>query len=394
MRSSGARDLIAFTAVLTVCWCARAALAQSAPAGFAVGPFKAHPGIDLAIGYDDNLFSSDANRRGSSIRILSPHLRLEGAPAPHKFALALRYDRGRYGGSPDDNYDDYAVTGNAELVFSGRAGLKLRAEHRWGHDPRGSTDRPFGAEPDEHTYTGGEGIFGYGATGAQGRIELDAGLFEKRYRNNRAFTEASDFTVGSGGATFLWRVRPKTQLLFQGKRHEYDYRLAASTLDSTEDRLYVGARWEATAKTDGTIKIGRLRKDFRDASREDVSTASWDVGVRWSPLTYSAFDLLTSKQTTESTGLGNTTITRSLSLAWSHGWSSRFRTQLLGGLRNDEYQGVAREDETRSAGVRVTYDFRRWLRFGLEYLRTERDSDFEAFDYKRNYFLFTVGATL
>jgi hypothetical protein len=398
MLFSGGKGLVACAAALTLGGFAPGGQAQEsatgAPAGFGVGPLKAFPGVDLAIGRDDNLYSSDANKRSSNFTILSPYLRLEGTPGPHKFDAAFRLDSGRFSDASADDYDDYALTGNADLVFTGRAGLRLKAEHRRAHDPRGSTDRPFGAEPDEFNYTGAEGIFGYGAQGAQGRIEVDAGYFEKRYQNNRAFTEASDYDVGSAGGTFLWRVQPKTQLLFQGKRHEFDYRLPSSTLDSTENRLYVGARWEATAKTDGTVKIGRLKKDFRDASREDVSSGSWDVGVRWSPLTYSAVDLQTSKQTTESTGFGNTILTKAHSLTWSHDWSSRFRTQVLGNLRNDKYQGATREDDTRTAGVRLTYQFRRWLRFGVEYLRTDRDSDIQAFDYQRNFILFSVGATL
>jgi hypothetical protein len=105
---------------------------------------------------------------------------------------------------------------------------------------------------------------------------------------------------------------------------------------------------------------------------------------------------VSSRQTTESTGLGDTILTRNNGLSWTHDWNSRFRTQLLGTLRNDKYQGagVSRVDDTTSAGVRVIYRFRRWLRFGVEALRTHRDSDIDAFDYRRNLILFTVGATL
>lgn len=401
MQRSGAGSRIAFGALLIASWFGGPAFGQqtgsaTGPAGIAVGPLMAVPGVDLAIGHDDNIFYSDANKRGSGIRILSPYVRLEGAPTPHKFDLALRYDVGRYGNSPDDNYEDYALRGNADLVLTGRAGLRLRAEHRRGHDPRGSTDRPFGSEPDVYKHSGAEGVFRYGAPGAQGRIELDGAYFERRYQNNLAITERSDYLSGTGGATFLWRVQPRTDLLFQAQRRNYDYRLSSVTLDSSEDRLYVGARWQATARTDGSVRIGRLKKNFRDPGRQDLSTGSWDVGVRWSPRTYSAIDLVTSKQPTESTGLGDTIVTKSHGLSWTHDWTSRFRSQLIGTLRNDEYQGagVTREDDTVSLGLKLTYQFRRWLRFGAEALRTDRDSNVPAFDYRRNLILFTVGATL
>ncbi len=374
------------------------AVAQQAsgPAGVHVGPLMAIPGVDFAVGHDDNLFYSGINKRGSSVRILSPYVRIEGTPGPHKFDVGLRYDLGRYGNSSNDDYDDYTLAGNADVVFTGRTGLKLHAEDRRSHDPRGSTDRPSGDRPDVYKRTGAEGLFHYGAPGAQGAVELDGGYFEKRYQNNRAATEASDYNTGSGGATFLWRVQPRTDLLFQAQRRNYDYQLASSTLDSTEDRLYAGARWQATAKTDGTVKIGHLKKDFRDSTRTDFSGGSWDAGVRWSPRTYSVVDLLTSRQTNESTGFGDTILTKLYGLSWTHDWNSRFQSQLLGNWRNDQFQGagVTREDDTGTLGVRFIYQFRRWLRFGAEYAHTDRDSNIQTFDYKRNLLLFTVGATL
>jgi hypothetical protein len=399
MRRSPATGVVACAAMSIASWCAGPAFAQQAgggsgPAGFGVGPLLLVPGIDFALGHDDNIYYSNANRRSSGVRIFSPYVRLEGAPTPHKFDASLRYDFGRYSGRPDDDYEDYSLNSNADLVFTGRSGLRLRAEHRRGHDPRGSTDRPFGAEPDVYKNTGGEGLFRYGAQGARGGIELDGGHFERRYQNNRPITEASDYSQGSGGATFLWRVAPRTELLFQGQRRNYDYKLATSTLDSTENRFYGGARWQATAATSGSVKIGRLKKDFHDPARHDVSAGSWDVGVRWSPRTYSAVDLATSKATTESTGLGDTILTRTHGLSWTHDWSSRFRSQLLGSLRNDKYQGFSREDNTVLTGVKLNYQFRRWLRFGVDYLHTKRDSDVQTFDYTRNVILFTVGATL
>ncbi len=371
-------------------------VAPSGPAGFPVGPMTVYPGIDLAIGHDDNLFLQQTAPKSSSFTVVSPYVRAEARPGPHKFDIGLRIDDGRYHSSAADSYTDYSLLGNGDMVFSGRAGLKLRAEHRHGHDPRGSTDRAISGVPDEYDNTGIDGVFRYGAPGARGRIEVDAGAFARRYTNNRTTTEASDRDTGQIGGTFFWRVMPRTELLAQVGYRNIDYRLAASTLDSTESRYLVGAKWEATAKTTGIAKFGRLKKDFDSPLRQDFSGSSWDVGVRWSPLTYSVFDLNTSKQTGESTGFGDTIVTKLYGLTWSHAWSTRLRTQALANYRTETFTGagVGREDDTTSWGLRVGYDFRRWLRFGAEYTHFDRDSNTTGFDYKRNLLLFTVGATL
>ena len=362
-----------------------------------MGPLTVYPGVDLAQGYDDNLFLRPSNRTTSSYTVLSPSVRAELKTGPQKFDLTLRVDDGRYHSSPADSYTDYSLSGNGDLVFSGRAGLKLRAEHRHGHDGRGSTDRGVSASPDEYDNTGIDGVFRYGAPGARGRIEVNAGAFSRRYTNNRASTAASDRDTAALGGTFFWRVMPRTELLAQLNYTNVDYSLSTSTQDSTENRFLVGVKWEATAKTTGTAKFGRQNKQFDSAARSDISgTSSWDVGVRWSPLTYSVFDFSSSKQAGESTGVGDAVVGKNYGVTWSHAWSSRLRTQALTTSRNDTFTGagVNRKDDTTSFGLKVAYDFRRWLRLGAELTHTERDSNGVDLNYKRNLLLFTVGATL
>ncbi len=370
--------------------------AASGPAGFPVGPLTVFPGIDLAHGYDDNLFLRPTARTSSSFTILSPYLRAEAKPGPHKFDAGLRVDHGRFHSSSADNYTDYALIGNGDLVFSGRAGLRLRAEHRHGHDPRGSSDRVGSATPDEYDNSGIDGVFRYGAPGARGRIEVDAAAFARRYTNNRATTVAADRDTAQLGGTFFWRVMPRTELLAQVGHRSIDYSLATSDLDSTETRYLAGVKWEATAATTGTAKFGRLNKKFDAAGRQDFSGSSWDVGVRWSPLTYSVFDFVSSKQTGESTGVGDTVVGKNYGVTWSHAWSSRLRTQALASFRNDAFTGagVSRKDDNTSFGLKVAYDFRRWLRLGAEVTHFERESNGVDLNYKRNLLLFTVGATL
>ncbi len=368
----------------------------SPPGGIPVGPLTVFPGIDLAHGYDDNLFLRPTARTSSSYTVVSPYVRAEAKTGPHKYDIGLRIDHGRYHSSTADKYTDYALIGNGDLVFSGRAGLKLRAEHRHGHDGRGSSDRGVSATPDEYDNTGIDGVFRYGAPGARGRIEVDAGAFARRYTNNRATTVDADRDTAQLGGTFFWRVMPRTELLAQVGHRNIDYSLASSTQDSTETRFLAGVKWEATAATTGTAKFGRMNKKFDAGARQDFSGSSWDVGVRWSPLTYSVFDFTSAKQTGESTGVGDTVVGANYGVTWSHAWSSRLRTQALASLRNDAFTGagVSRKDDTTTFGLKVAYDFRRWLRLGAEVTHFERDSNDSTLNYKRNLLLFTVGATL
>lgn len=369
---------------------------SGSPGSIMLGPLKLTPTLDLARGYDSNVYFRETNAVSSSYTVVSPQLKLESGPGQLRFDVTLRIDDARYDKTPADNYSNYGLTASGEITFSSRAALRLRAEHRHGSDPRGFTDRATSATPDEWDNTGMEGLFRYGAAGAQGRIEIDAASYARRYTNNRQTTAAADRDTSQLGGAFYWRVRPKTELLVQAQYRRIDYTLSTSTLDSTEERYYVGVKWEATAATTGTAKFGQLRKTFDSNARQNLSAGSWDVGIRWSPRTYSVFDLLTSKQTGESSGVGDAIVTSNYQLVWNHAWSTRFRTQGLAGYRNDAFSGggVSRLDHVTTLGARATYDFRRWLRLGVEFTRTDRDSNSPGSDYGRNLLLFTVGGTL
>ena len=384
-------------ALLGACLAPAAALAQQdGPAGIVMEPMVIYPGLDLGLGYDDNLFQREINKRSSAIGLFSPWVRVEGKPGPHRFDATLKYEAGRYENSRPDDYDDYGLAANGHVVFSARTDLRAHAEYIYGHDPRGSTDRAAAATPDEFVNTGAEATFGYGAPGAKGRVEVNGGYYSREYQNNLAFTVASDHDTAIAGGTFFWRVAPRSQILFQGEWRGFDYDLATSTLDSEERRGYVGVKWDATALTSGTAKVGYLKKEFDVDSRQDFSTLSWDVGVRWSPMTYSVFDFATSRQTNESTGVGDTIVTDVYRITWTHSWSSRVRSIALAGWTHDDFRGVGvtREDDTATLGLRLQYQFRRWLRFGADYTYTDRESNDTTLSYKRNQFMFTVGATL
>lgn len=364
--------------------------------GIPFGPLIVFPAMEYSVAYNDNLFLSNSNKVGSAQTTLSPSVRVEGRSGAHRFGAVFRIDDGRFLTSSADNFTDYSLSANASLVMTGRASLNVRGEYRRGHDPRGSTDRIGSTTPDEFINQGIDGIFSYGAPGARGRIELDGGVFSRQYQNNRAITAASDRNTSQLGATFLVRVAPKTEALALVQRRNIDYVDPASTQDSIETRYQVGAKWDATAKTAGIVKFGRLEKAFDTGARTSFSGSSWDGTVRWSPLTYSIFDFNSSKGTSESTGTADFLVTRTYGVNWNHAWNSRFSTAASASWRKDDFLGAGggRIDKTGSVGLRLSYQWQRWLRFGGEYSWTERTSNPNTFDYTRQVFMLTVGATL
>lgn len=373
------------------------AAVSTSSGGIPVGPLSVFPSIELAQGYDDNLFWTRNNRKSSSYTVVSPQVRAEARSGPHAFGATLRMTHGSYWSSSSDNFTNYSFVGDGDLVFSGRSGLRLRAEFNHAINPRGSTDLPLTKAPDQYNDYGLGGVFRYGAPGAQGRIEIDSGAFARRYTNNHSTTDPYNRNTWQLGGTFFWRAMPRTEVLVQAQHRDIHYTdPTPPSQSSTENRYYLGLKWDATAKTTGTVKFGYLTKNFDSSSQKNYSGTSWDAGVRWSPLTYSVFDFTTSRQTQESTGVGDAILSSAYGVSWNHAWNSRFRTQGILGYRNDDFidSSPHRKDDTTTLGIKAFYSFRRWLLFGAEYTHFDRNSNLSIYDYKRNLYLLTIRAEL
>jgi hypothetical protein len=197
------------------------------------------------------------------------------------------------------------------------------------------------------------------------------------------------------GATFFWRIAPKTSLLLQGKHTKIDYVASSSTLDSTENRLLGGLTWEATAKTTGIFKLGMVKKSFSDGARAESTSPSWEGAIKWSPRTYSHVDFNLGRMPAETTGgLGNFIDKTTTGAVWSHQWTRQITTAASATYMTDVYKGFDRKDNTQILGLKATYAMRRWLNFGADYTYTSRDSNDNVFDFKRNAIMLFVNATL
>lgn len=368
---------------------------QPNPEGsFRAGAFTITPAVSAAAGRDDNVALRSTNKISSPFYSLSPGVTV-ALPGPTQRYSARYYGNyGRYSSSAKDNYEDHAAGLDANNEWSTRLRTMLRYDYFRGHDPRGATASATAADaPDRWDTNALRGTVAYGAKGAQGIIEVDAGLGSKRYLTNRDVTQARDYDQQDLAGTFYYRVGAATQALVQIRGSDIGYKTNTS-LDSTEMRYYGGLKWDATAKTQGTVKVGYMKKSFSNSSRPDFSAPSYEAGVTWSPLTYSVVNLNAMRTFGEQTSGGNFILTDNVTLLWNHDWSSRVRSTLALAHGTDVHEGLNRTDTRDNLGMKASYAFRRWLRAGGEFRHETRNSDVPNIDYKRNLMLITLDATL
>lgn len=393
---------------LLLCALAANAMAESPPGSVPIGPMFAYPELEVAAKRDSNIaLVPDAQRKADTIWYLRPTVRLEAKQGVNVYDVTYRGEYGRYDSQKTDDFENHDFGANANVTFDARNNLKLGLRYQDKVDPRGTLNLAATPTPNEYRQTGATGLYTYGAQDAKGKLELEGGYYDKRYVNNRSLgTSALDHNNTSYGGTFLWRVMPKTYATFNLRQSAYDYTESTVTLDSKNTFALVGLRWEATAATSGKFSVGNLTKKFdsagQAAGRRDFSGLAWEGAISWKPLKYSSIDFITQRAVNDSTGLGNFTVNQIHQALWTHAWTSRISSKLSGSYSSDKFNnapvatagGADRDDTTKSAGLRLDYSVKRWLKFGAEYLYGVRDSNDNNSDYKRNQLMFLLSATL
>jgi hypothetical protein len=369
------------------------------PMSYTDGPLQVIPQVSARVGYDDNIFASESNEKSSTKVIVSPSVQLKAEQGLNEYSVNYAITQGNYQDSSADNYTDHQVSGRAFFDFNIRNRLELLAGYLDTHEDRGSglnqgLNATVNDVPIEYHVNSLQGTYEFGGKNAKGRIKFVAGIQDREYDNFRTQTEVKNRQTRNASVTFYYRVMPKTSLLFEVRNKDIDYDLSTVSLDSSELKYLLGATWDATAKTSGTVKFGYAEKDFDSAAREDDDGVSWELSMRWSPKSYSVVDISTDKKAEETDGTGNYIDMTSLDLQWTHAWSDIWRSRLYYGASNSDYVSSTREDDLISYGLGVDYDVRRWLNFGVDYVYSERDSNQANLDYERNTIFLTVQGSL
>ena len=353
-----------------------------------------YPNVYVGAGHNSNVVGTRDNVVSSTVVTLQPYVAAELKNHGDRYTLSYRGNFTRYDNSSADNFNHHDIQLAGDNYFTSRSSLGWGAGYVERTDPRGSTDRAISAEPDKWHAPMARALYGYGTPGAAGRIEVEGSYQEKRYDNNRAVTIASDVNLATVSGRFFYRVMPRTSVVMEVRQTDADYVVDTSANDNTDRRYLVGLTWEATAKTTGSFKVGHEQKDFTSAARQDSSGGTWEGAIRWSPLTYSVWDLVTSKTAADSTGYGDFIMNTGTTLTWQHQWASTINSRVSLGSVQSDFAATTRTDTTNNYGLGFFYNIARTVRAGLEWTRTDRSSNQTIYEFSRNVTMLSLEATL
>jgi hypothetical protein len=363
------------------------------------GGFSLESSLGIEALDDSNIFQSSTDVQSSQIWKLAPSLLLRFEPARSRLEFRYQGDYGWYDKSSHDDYADHALQAGAYLLLGERSGLDLVASYDEAHENRGTglslgLDPASGAFPQSpDRYTTGQYLarYTYGVSHTRAFVVIEASREKFAYQNNLALTQPFDRDDSYGQVTFGVRVRPKTSLELSVQARDITYertRASGVNPDSREYRYLLGVVWEATGTTTGSVRLGGVTKKFDDPALPDYSAPNWEVALRWSPRTYSHFDLSTKKYLAAPVDLsGDVTDSAAYSLSWSHAWNSRLESKLAISELVQTYRfvtGNPRKDKSPQYSLALTYKMRWWLRWEAGFDINKRDSPLGSYNYKEN----------
>lgn len=351
------------------------------------------PIFEINENYNDNIFQKNSLRKSSYINQIHAGAQLSFERQLNRYLLSYVMQSSIYHDSPADNYVDNYVGINTHTEFTSRNRLDFGVSYLDSHYVRGMflgrdllnpPSQPD--EPDQYHLFSGDLTYQYGHPKNKGNMEVSLSVKDYTFTNNFDNTLQQDRTQYSVIPGFYYRLMPNTRLLTQVENivltHKYK---VSEDSDYLKQRFLVGVTWDYSTKTVGTAKIGYLNQDYLNAKNYDMSGITWDINVRWLPLSYTKFEADISHNVTPSvSSIINLRNSDRVNLNWVHNWNSRITSRVIGAYEKANNSSTSRKDEFKSFGIDISYGFQRWLGLGISYNYRKLQSSDDNYDFDQN----------
>ena len=361
---------------------------EPGPRNIEVGPVHVSPSLGLSVEYTDNVFAAPTNEKDDFIATFTPGIRLLLTPSKHILFFEYEGRFTKYAEFTSDETKNHKIEAIGEFNFT--RGLSLRAWDSYviGHEKRGESS------------TGLIESFTRNTIGTSASYEFrDDYKFTAEYSNSTYDFVLSPFRDRKEDAIVgiaSYRFRPKLFALI-----EYDYKMidfdttpvASASLDSDSYGVLGGIQWDFTGKTTGIVKAGYFSKDFNAVGIKDYSSFIYSGNLEVKFTKFTAFDVTAGKSVNETALSGSSFfIANVFSGRLIHIFTRKTSAKLKASYEIDDFQtrltiGAqtgTREDKIFRMGGGVEYRIQEWLHLDLEYTYTDKNSNFNVFDYEEN----------
>lgn len=377
------------------------------------GPLLIHPHMGLAESYTDNVTRTDTTfggRVSDWYTTYAPGIQVQlPIQGRHKLIFDYRTNLERY--SRDQSLDVSDQTRSLGLVLNFPGGLTVKGlgELKDGHDYRGSATATGTTAAINKFYNeefGGEALLesrlfirarakyiGWQFLGPLAGSRIPGTFGDINTRNRKE--NYGSLAVGG-------RVAPKTYAYLEGLVQQENYEVNKD-LDSTIYTALVGAQWQAMAKTMGNFGIGWQNRVYDHSSQTrgtgKFSGLYFNGNLKWKPQEQTQVNLAVYRQTNE-TVLAQTRffIATGTTLDVRHALTRKWHAIAQFMFEHDSYSDPItadgkrdmRRDNYTTLGGGVLYQVQPWLGARLNYLYTERLSNFVSPQYTASQVMLSI----
>jgi hypothetical protein len=371
------------------------------PVTIPIGALDLSPVLEVGETFNDNIFTRDTVKKSSFITQTNAGAQLAFKRQSNRYALTYALQNGQYHASPQDDYLDHYAGLNTHTEFTSRNRLDTDMSYFKSHYMRGAflgrdlTSSIIETEhgPDQYHMYDTNAKYTYGAVNAPGNLEVKAGFKNYTFDNNPTIKQGQDRNNIDFGLGYNYKVLPNTTLHAQFENNWVMHKSSQAGLyDTNKQRFLVGGTWVYSTQLKTVAKIGYLHQAFDSAalSVNNLNALTWDLGLIWSPLSYSKVNISMNRDARSTVNSANIREADRYNLGWTHEWNSRISTQLSSAYENANNIALHREDNFYSVTLDLNYGVRRWLGVGVILSNRNLDSQAQTLNFDQNTVLFYV----
>ncbi|MCK4911104.1 MAG: outer membrane beta-barrel protein [Thermodesulfovibrionales bacterium] len=354
--------------------------------GFKVGPVSLHAGLQVSQEMNSNIYSSAEEEIDDYITVFSPAVLLSMKTQRHNLNLGVSSDTSQYADNDDENFT--SVTYKAGYGLKSTAGLEfdISDTYETSMDPRPEQDTP---ERKEHFTNNVKSSIGYTFPAKKFYTEFFVTEFHLEYDEE---DDSDGNRKDSGyGVGLYYRVLPKTSMLLEysyGTKEYFDR--TDEEYDSRSNFYRIGIKWDATARMNGSLKIGYEDRTYSAIDHDNGKASAVDGDISYKITEQTKLKVILNLAIMETSYMGSGTENLSQSYFYDQqkfgiGMSSRlmnrFTFDATVAISNDEYENYeggsfeARKDITHNIDASAGYDFNKNFTAGLKYSGKNKESN-------------------
>jgi hypothetical protein len=354
-----------------------------------LGAFRGYLTMPVGATYNSNIYATDGKEDSDIVVTARPTMELRSQWSTHEVRLFADGDLYNYQQFAKENRKDGEVGASGRLDIQHDFQVAARVADRWLTEARTDSSAP----PDTLKpvkYAEQTADLNAVKTFNRLRISGDANYTKDDYidainkfdgSNVDQDNRDHEYTSVQGRADYA--ISPSTAIFFSATDSQFVYKVkpwqdpknVPISRDSTGMRYLVGANFDITNLIRGEVSVGSLTENFRAPTIKNLQGFAATAKVDWFPTPLATVEFGAQREVTD-TGIVGAAGALSTTLSARVDYEVKRNIILTAQVtrREDEYQGLNRDDQSLAAALDVMYLMNEHLGVALTVQHNQRDT--------------------